>query len=67
MWHKNGQKRSEAAYELGLAHGRSTSWDEDGNVIATGEYVRKKKHGTWITYVDGEKTETEWVNGVEVK
>lgn len=66
-WDEKGQKRSEAAYELGLAHGKSTVWDEDGNVIETGEYVRRKKHGTWIKYVDGEKTETEWVNGVLVE
>ncbi len=67
MWHDNGQKRIETAYDKGLAHGRSTAWDADGNVIETGEYVRKKKHGIWITYVDGEKTETEWVNGVQVE
>ena len=67
MWHDNGQKRIETTYDKGLAHGRSTSWDADGNVIETGEYVRKKKHGIWITYVDGEKTETEWVNGVRVE
>ncbi len=67
MWHDNGQKRSEVAYEVGLAHGKTTIWDEDGNVIEAGEYVRKKKHGIWITYVDGVKTETEWVKGVRVE
>lgn len=67
MWDENGQKRSELAYDVGLRHGRSTVWDADGNVIETGEYVRKKKHGIWVTYVDGEKTETEWVNGARAK
>ena len=67
MWDEKGQKRSEVAYEMGLRHGRSTVWDADGKVTETGEYVRKKKHGTWVTYVDGEKTETEWVKGVQVE
>ncbi len=67
MWHDNGRKRSEGTYDKGLKHGRSTAWDADGNVIKTGEYVRNKKHGIWINYVDGEKTETEWVNGVQVE
>lgn len=67
MWHDNGQKRSEAAYEVGLTHGRSTVWDADGKVIKTGEYVRGKKYGIWITYVDGEKIETEWINDVQVE
>lgn len=66
-WHDNGQKRSEAAYEVGLAHGKSTTWDKDGNVLKTGTYARNKKHGTWIEYIDGEKTETEWINGVKVE
>lgn len=67
MWDEKGQKRSEVAYEVGLRHGRSIVWDADGKVTETGEYVRKKKHGTWVTYVDGEKTETEWVKGVQVE
>ncbi len=67
MWHENGQKRIETPYDKGLSHGRSTSWDADGNVLKTGEYVRGKKHGVWITYVDGEKTETEWINDVQVE
>ena len=67
MWYASGQKRIETPYETGLSHGTSTSWDEDGKVMETGEYVRGKKHGIWITYVDGEKTETEWVKGVEVE
>jgi antitoxin component YwqK of YwqJK toxin-antitoxin module len=67
MWFSNGQKRSDVEYEVGLAHGATTVWDEDGNVIESGEYVRRKKHGKWIKYVDGVKTETEWDNGVQVE
>lgn len=66
MWHDNGQKRISTPYEMGLSHGTSTSWDEDGNVMETGEYVRGKKHGIWITYVDGERIETQWIKDVKV-
>ena len=65
-WYRNGNKKTEGAYDHGVLIGKFTWWYENGQKQAEGEYLAGVDSGTWttwhpnglresqITYVDGE-------------
>jgi hypothetical protein len=61
----NGRPRSERYVEDGMLHGPWITWDEQGNKVAEGHYVRGIVHGLEVDYSPGgvRKREVNWVNG----
>jgi antitoxin component YwqK of YwqJK toxin-antitoxin module len=37
-WHRNGQKAEEATLKNGRRAGKSTNWDENGNITSVEHY-----------------------------
>ena len=48
-WHANGQIRLVAHYKDGKHHGKTTAWNDRGQVVASGEHVDGEMVGEWIT------------------
>lgn len=56
-FHENGQIQQVGFFENGKLEGIWVSYDENGNRIATGEYVQGVKTGKWLFWKDEQLAE----------
>lgn len=60
----SGAKKSETELRDGIPHGKHTEWNEQGQIVKTGEFKNRMQDGTWTTRVDATHTIIKvWRNG----
>jgi antitoxin component YwqK of YwqJK toxin-antitoxin module len=55
MYHKNGKKSQISNYVNGLLNGKTSAWDENGNLLYEMNFLANKLNGKFTTYLDGNK------------
>ncbi|WGL60331.1 hypothetical protein QEJ31_01775 [Pigmentibacter sp. JX0631] len=65
IYHKNGKEKQISYYLNGLLHGRTTIWDEFGNILYEMDFLANKLNGPFIVYSQGIKNICMlYINGV---
>ncbi len=60
----SGTLHREEQYLNDLVDGRSVEYDENGNLVSSGEYIEGKEEGFWYYNIDGVKEEGTFRNGL---
>ncbi len=64
-YHDNGKISQIGTFNLeGALHGEWTSYDNEGNKIAVGQYIKGVKSGKWTFWNNGTKKEVQYDNNV---
>jgi antitoxin component YwqK of YwqJK toxin-antitoxin module len=63
-YYPSGALLREENYLNGLADGSSVEYDENGNIVTSGEYIEDKEEGKWFYNIDGAVEEGTYRNGL---